>query len=362
MKVLSLIPGTSHVELIDAEEPQILHPDEVKLKVLEVGICGTDRELAAAGRAIAPLGEDHLILGHEMLGEVVEIGSAVTRFKLKDHAVVVVRRSCGGCKACLNNRADMCYGEGYLERGIKGKHGFQAEYVVDKEQFLVNVPTSILPYGVLCEPMSVVEKALDEILKIQRVRLPDWTAAEDLAEKKVLVVGLGTIGLLAAIAIRLLGFKVYGIDIVPPTSKRVQLLEEIGGTYINGLSTPYPEIPKVDLLIEAAGIAKLDFELFQVLGTNGGYVITGLPDPKAVFPISGGHLIHELVLKNQVILGSVNAGEKHWRHAIDDLCLAQKKWPGVISKLITNRLPKERFRELLGKVSEEEIKCVLVWS
>lgn len=355
MKAISLISSTAKVELIEKEEPQIQLRDQVKLKVLEVGVCGTDRELVSEGKAVTPVGENNLILGHEMLGVVTEVGADVKTFKPGDHAVVVVRRSCGRCNACLKGRSDMCYSDGYLERGIKGQHGFHAEYVVDQEQFLIKVPDDILSCGVLCEPMSVVQKALEEMIAIQRARLPDWSTREDLSEKRVLVVGLGSIGLLAAIALRLRGFKVYGQDIVDPNSKRVKILEAIGGVYVDG------SIGTVDLIVEAVGNAKLDFDLFQSLGANGGYVIAGIPKHESVFSIEGGHLIRELVLKNQVILGCVNADAKHWQLAIQDLVQAQSKWPGVVEQLITARVAKERFKELISMASGEEIKCVLVW-
>src|SRR4051812_11176544 len=119
MKAIALKPGTTEVALIDMEEPQISADDEVKMKILQVGICGTDREEAAGGRADAPEGKTQLVLGHEMLGQVVETGSAVTQIKKGDYGVFMVRRGCGACKACLHDRSDMCYTGRYKERGIK---------------------------------------------------------------------------------------------------------------------------------------------------------------------------------------------------------------------------------------------------
>ena len=364
MKAIALIPGTTQFELIELPEPQIERPDEIKIKVLEVGICGTDRELAASGRAIAPLGEKHLIIGHEMLGEIKEIGKDVKGFKIGDLAIVTVRRGCGKCASCLADRADMCYREDYVERGIKGLHGFQAEYVVDRENFFVKVPPSIRFCGVLCEPMSIVEKAIEEIVGIQKLRLLDWSEPEDLKQKQVLVAGMGVIGLLACLVLTLRGFKVFGFG-KTSNSIRVKIFEDIGGTFIDGNSFLPKEIPiqfgPMDLIVEAAGAAELNFHLLEALGANGGFVFTGLPDPKAIFPINGGHIVHELVLKNQIVLGSVNAAKKHWKLAIDDLEQGQKKWPKIMSKLITSRFKKEQFKEICQTRSKDEIKCVIAW-
>src|SRR5690606_20842803 len=126
MKAIALEPGTSKVSLDEVEEPQITLPDEIKMRILQVGICGTDREEATGGRADAPPGEKKLILGHEMFGEVVEVGEQVTKVRKGDLGVFSVRRGCGKRPACKNNRSDMCYTGDYTVRGIKGNHGFQA--------------------------------------------------------------------------------------------------------------------------------------------------------------------------------------------------------------------------------------------
>lgn len=197
MKAIALVPGTKHVSLADIAEPQINAPDEVKIKIWYVGICGTDREEANGGRADAPEGKKELIIGHEMFGEVVATGEAVTIVKPGDYAVFTVRRGCNECLACLNNRSDLCYTGNYTERGIKGADGFQAEYVVDKEKYLVKVPQNMREIGVLTEPMSVAAKAIDEALIIQGARLKNIDPGERWLEgKKALVAGIGPIGLM----------------------------------------------------------------------------------------------------------------------------------------------------------------------
>jgi glucose 1-dehydrogenase len=330
-----------------------------------VGICGTDREIARGGRATSPSGEKELIIGHEMLGRVEEVGSNVTSFKKGDLAVVTVRRGCGRCGSCLNDRADICYFGGYAERGIKGLHGFQTEYVVDEEKFLVKVPSSLRSCGVLCEPMSVVEKAIEECLCIQKNRLADWSG-EQIDQKQALVVGLGPIGLLACMALKLRGFKVYGQDIVSCDSKKAKIVEEIGGTYIDGSNLKYQDLStrlgQIDLLIEAVGIAKLSFDLLEALGENGAAVFIGIPEPHTSFTVSGGYLMHHLVMKNQLLLGSVNAAKKHWESAICDLQRIHEKWEKALTALISSRLPYPSFLEAVCEDPKDEIKMVLVWA
>ncbi len=367
MKAIALFPDKLSLECIDVPEPTIQAADEVKLQVLQVGVCGTDREEASGGRVDAPKGEKDLIIGHEMIGKIVEVGNGVKGFKPGDFAVVTVRRGCGQCRACEINRPDMCYTGNYKERGIKELHGYQTEFVIDKEQFLIKVPAEIASVAVLTEPTSVIEKAIDEATRIQMARLPDAKSAQEWMQgKQVLVAGLGPIGLLAAIALRLRGATVLGLDIVDENTSRPQLLEGIGGTYINGKKHKTETIAKdfgqIDMIVEATGIASLDFDLLGVLGMNGVFVLTGIPCGHRPIQIDGPSLMQQLVLRNQVMIGSVNASEDHFQMAVDDLAMASKKWPDVMSKLVTSRVPHEQIQEVLSKHPVDEIKTVIEWN
>ena len=133
MKAIAIVPGTAGSRLVDRPEPPIAAPDDVKVRVIRVGICGTDREEVSGGRAQAPDGQRELVIGHEMLGQVVSVGSSVTSVRPGDHAAFTVRRGCGACPSCLMNRADMCQTGRYRERGIRGLDGYQTEYVVDRD-------------------------------------------------------------------------------------------------------------------------------------------------------------------------------------------------------------------------------------
>jgi threonine dehydrogenase-like Zn-dependent dehydrogenase len=219
MKAISAKPGTTTVHLVERDEPTVKTDDEIKLRVLRVGICGTDREEAAGGRCAAPDGRDELIIGHEIVGQVVEAGDAVTKVEVGDYAVFSVRRSCRKCPACQMNRSDMCYSGDYRERGIWKLDGYQTELVVDRQQYVIRVPPHIADVGVLTEPLSVAEKAIDESLRLQAARLPDISVANKwLRSRRCLVAGLGPIGLLAAMALRLRDAEVFGMDVVDKNS------------------------------------------------------------------------------------------------------------------------------------------------
>ena len=366
MKAIAIVPGKGKAHVVEVEEPSINNIDEVKLEVLEVGICGTDRDEAEGGRADPPMNENELIIGHEMFGRVVQTGKTVKSVKKGDYALFMVRRSCGHCFFCTNNRSDLCNSGDYTERGIKGSHGFQTEYVVDKEEFLIPVPAEIRDIGVLTEPMSVVVKAIEESLLIQTTRLPGTNAETWLHGKRTLVAGLGPIGLLAAFVLKRRGAQIWGLDIVDESSSRPSIFKEIGGKYINGRNIKTEKIDdqfgEMDFIFEATGIASLELQLMDALGINGIYVLTGIPSGDRPVCVLGAELMQKMVLRNQIMLGSVNAGKIHYLQAVNELVKIKSRFGNTINKLITERKNYRSFRDVLDLHSPDEIKAVVEWS
>lgn len=366
MKALALTPGSRNLRVVDRSEPALTSPDEIKIRVQRVGICGTDREEASGGRAQAPAGRSELVIGHEMLGEVVEVGKQVKRVQPGDFAVFTVRRGCGKCTPCLLNRSDMCLTGEYRERGIWKLDGYQTEYVVDKEQYIVKVNKDLVPVGVLAEPLSVAEKAIDESVRIQTSRLPDAQATPNwLFGKRALVAGLGPIGLLAALALTLRGAQVYGLDVVDEGTSRPAWLAGIGGTYVDGRRVAANRLDDtlgpMDLIFEATGVPALAFNLLDALALNGVYVLTGIPGGNRPVQLPAAELIRQLVLMNQVMVGSVNAARDHFQMAVDDLALARSRWDKHVEGLITQRHPYTDFEGALRHHGDDEIKVVLEW-
>ncbi|MGE3953654.1 MAG: glucose 1-dehydrogenase [Parachlamydiales bacterium] len=367
MKAVALDMDDHKIHIVDVEEPQIERPDQVKVKVLEVGVCGTDREEASGGRADAPPGEKQLIIGHEMLSEVVEVGSKVTRFKPGDLAAITVRRGCGKCSSCAAKAFDMCYTGEYTERGIKERNGYQTGFVIEEEQYIVKVPSHLRSVGVLTEPTSVVEKAIDEMALMQTVRLPGEKDPKKWFQgKKVLIAGLGPIGLLGAMVLKLRGANVYGLDVVPPDSSRPRLFEKLGGHYQYGkevhISDLVTDCGQVDAIFEATGIPNLDFDLLSVLGVNGIYVLTGVPGTSREISVKGAEILKTLVFKNQVLFGSVNANQRHWEMAVEDLAAAKERWGEVIDGIVTHRVPYDQAEKILMEHPADEIKAVIKWN
>ncbi len=366
MQAIAVNPGKPGTFFVERNEPQIQSPDDIKVKIIDVGICGTDREEANGGRSMPAPGQKDLVIGHEMFGIVQETGKAVTRVKPGDYIAFTVRRGCGHCDACNLGRPDMCTTGDYTERGIWGHDGYQAEFVVDKEQYCVPVPKELKDIGVLVEPLSVAEKAIDESILVQKSRLPYIHDVKDIiANRNILIAGLGPIGLLAAFILRLRGAKVYGLDVVDQDSPRALLLKGIGGTYIDGKKDVIDGINKVygkmDMIIEATGVPSLEFNLLDTLGTNGLYVLTGIPGGDRPIQVQGADIIRRLVLNNQVMAGSVNASQAHYTMAVDDLLKFREAYGSAIDKVITDRVPYRKSGDAFMRHGSEEIKTIIQW-
>jgi threonine dehydrogenase-like Zn-dependent dehydrogenase len=353
--------------MIERPELSILAPDEVKTKIIRVGICGTDREEMSGGRADAPEGQRELVIGHEMFGKVVSVGESVKRVKVGDYAVFTVRRGCNECASCRMGRFDMCQTGKYRERGIKGLDGYQTEFVVDKEEYVIQVPAELQTVGVLMEPLSIVEKAIDETLRLQKARCPEAAITPDwLFERRCLVAGLGPVGLLAAMVLRLRGAEVYGLDVVDASSARPAWLGGIGGQYVDGRRVAADKVQKnigpMDVILDATGVASLEFNLLDALALNGAYVLTGIPGGDRPLNIPGAELIRQMVLDNQVMLGSVNAAVGHFQNGASDLEQAHLKWGKHLDKLITQRYTPDQFVASADHHEPDSIKQVVEWA
>jgi glucose 1-dehydrogenase len=357
MKAVAVYPGTQQVKLVDRQPPRIVRPDEVMLRVLDVGICGTDREICLFEYGTPPPGDDHLVIGHEALARVIEVGSAVEGFQPGDLVVPTVRRPCPhqGCRACRSGHQDYCYTGDFTERGIKEAHGYIAEYVVDHQRNLVSVPVDLADLGVLTEPLTIAEKAMGQVFGLMQQR-PPWLDPDTASSERglgltALVLGAGPVGVLGAMTTAAAGFRTYVYSRELPPSPRTDLVAAFGATYVSSQSTNPSElassIGNVDLIYEAVGHSHFALEVLRVLGQNGIYVLTGVPGLQSFIQADPAGLMRQMVLRNQVLLGTVNAGADAFAAAIQDLREFKRRWPQPVQALIGGRYPAEQATELI---------------
>lgn len=304
----------------DIPDPSKTAPDQVLFRILEAGVCGTDRELSRFHFGVPPAGESILILGHEALGEVVEPGGG---FETGDLVVPLIRRSCQpACSSCGRGRRDLCVTGNYIERGIVGLHGYFTAYAVDAASDLVRIPQSLADFAVLLEPLSVVEKAVEAAL-----------AAHPGRPQTALVQGAGPIGILTALVLLQRGLNVTIWSAEPDEDPRVKLIKSGGAAYSRGAPDP------ADLVFEATGSQTAAALAFRRLNTLGVLVLIGACDFPVEFPGV------KMVVSNQTVLGVVNGARQHFEQGIADLnaidkallsgMVARRKWDAIPESILT---------------------------
>jgi glucose 1-dehydrogenase len=363
MKAVAVNPSARSVGVIqDHPAPRISSPTEVKFRIVEVGICGTDREICRFDYGNPPSGFQHLVLGHEGLGVVTEVGPGVKKLKVGDFVVPMVRRPCShaNCLPCREDRSDFCTTGDFVERGIKERHGFMTEEVVDEERYLTYVPPELRDVAVLMEPLTVAEKGLIELFHIQK-RL-NWNCAMPNGERphhchKAVILGAGPIGILGAMAFKVAGFDVYVYSRSKKPNAKADVVESFGVPYISAEEvTPQQlaeKLGNIDVVYEGVGGAKIAFDVLQVLGLNGVFIFTGIPGfPLPHLTVDAEWIMRNMVLKNQVVVGTVNAGPDAFAAAIRDLGEFKKRWPESIQRVITGRHKLDSAKDLLlGKAT-----------
>ncbi len=358
MQALAVFPERKSIEVIETPTPKLELPTEVELRVLDVGICGTDREIAEGHYGSPPNGEDFLVLGHESVCEVTAVGDQVEGVRVGDLVIPSVRRPCSqpDCSACREGRQDFCYTGDFTERGIKGLHGFMAERIIEEARFITTVPEELRDVAVLTEPLTVAEKALAQIRQVQQ-RLP-WACSIDRNSTTdqgctALVLGAGPIGLLGAMALSESGFQTFVYSREPNGGPRSKVAEGLGARYLSAEDVAVEDLDGlvrgIDIVFEATGASALAFRVLKELGTNGVFVFTGVPGRKHPVEIETGTIMRNLVLKNQVLFGTVNADAKAFDSAVGRLSRCVHKWPDVVRSLVSRCWSLENAPKLLTK-------------
>jgi len=330
--VLALVtqPGQTDTTRIEDIPSVDVREGEVLVRTLEVGVCGTDREISEGLFGIAPENERLLVLGHEALAVVERDGYGFTRGQL---VTATVRRSCGHCIACAENAPDSCLTGDYSERGIARLNGYARELVAEDPEELVVIPTSLGRSGVLAEPSSICERALRHVRAIGG-RQP-WQL------ERALVIGAGAIGVLMTFLLRLAEIEVWTASLEPEN----ELVERCGAHYVSTRDTELAELGRFDLVVEAAGNAPLMAQALSLLRRSSIACLLGIDPRKQKIELEGPVLGVDTILENRVLFGSVNAQRQDWLAAVSDLERARDRWPEALEQLVQLRVPLDRFAE-----------------
>ena len=344
MKAITVIPkqpGTARLE--DIPEPDI-GEGAVLVEAIAVGVCGTDTEIVEGKYGWAPPGKQRLVLGHESLGRVVDPGTS-SAFQEGDLVVGIVRRPDSvPCSNCAVGEWDMCRNGQYTERGIKEINGFMSEHWRIEPEYAMKVDPSLGLLGVLLEPTTVVAKAWEQVVAVGQRAF--WQP------ETVLVTGAGPIGLLAALVAKQHGMQVHVLDRVD-SGPKPDLVRALGATYHGG---PVADLGfEPDVIIECTGVGQVIKDSIRNISSGGIVCLTGVGSGGSAVGPEAADIAAAVVLKNNVIVGSVNANKRHWYKAGQVLARADRAW---LAKLVTRCETPENFAQALQR-SADDIKVVI---
>ena len=338
MQALVVRPGEAHTTRVADVPDAGVREGEVAVRTLEVGVCGTDREISEGHFGVAPDGEDVLVLGHEFLGRVERDGQGFTR---GDLVTSIVRRSCSRCVACNEGAPDSCLTGDYSERGITRLHGFARELVAEDPAQLIAIPASLGRLGVLVEPASICERGIRHARTIGG-RQP-WEL------RRALVIGTGAIGMLSTYLLRLAGLDVWTAGRSSAGDSRPQLASASGARYVSTATVPLAtlreEVGGFDLVVEATGDAQVMADSVGLLRRNGVACLLGLDVRRRPVELDGRVIGVDAVVENRVVFGSVNAHRVDWLMAVEELGRIHERWPDEVQQFVGLRVPLDRFAE-----------------
>ena len=344
MKAVTVQPGVAGSVRFE----EVPEPDEstgsILVEAVAVGICGTDVEIASGAYGWAPPGRERLVLGHESLGRVVDAGPS-GGLRPGDLVVGIVRRPDPvPCPNCAIGEWDMCRNGQYTERGIKQIDGFMSERWRIEPGYYTKVDPSLGLLAVLLEPATVVAKAW-ELVAAMRARA-FWVP------RQALVTGAGPIGMLAALIGVQAGLDVHVLDRVTEGAKP-QLVHDLGATYHSGAVSDLGFEP--DVVIECTGVGAVIVNSIRKVGAGGVVCLTGVGSGGPGSGLSPADVARELVLQNNVIVGSVNANRRHFYRAAEALAAADRAW---LAQLISRRVPPADIADALQR-DPDDIKVVV---
>jgi threonine dehydrogenase-like Zn-dependent dehydrogenase len=366
--------GTQQPRLIDVPVPPAPAAGEVLCRTLELGVCGTDREILHSENPLAPAGGDYLILGHECLARIEQVGLGVQGFAAGDLVVPVVRRAMPG----QARRPDLLPFGTFTERGIVREHGFSQPLWIDRPEYLFSVPAEIADLAVLAEPLSIAEKAVNEATLLAHARLchePRAAREGHISRSemppvetwmpRVLVTGMGPIGFTAVLAAIARGWQVTMLGRDEPTTFRSRLVERLGGSYqqIDSVSMDVANVERegYDLLLECTGNEAVMVQAADLVRSCGVVVWLGSSRRPQPTTVNLQRLMREGLLRNHIHLGCVNAAPRDFADALEHLSGLAASRRGELAALITARVRAEESLWHYEHRQPQGIKTVLMY-
>jgi len=264
-----VLTGIREMAMTEIPDPIILNPTEVKIKMLTIGVCGSDIHYYAEGKIGTQVVQYPFPVGHECAGVIEEVGKNVSNVKIGDLVVVDPSVHCGHCDQCLAGRPHTCRNNKFL--GCPGQlDGCLSEYIVmpDFTCFPVTGKMNSIQ-AALIEPLTIGVYAV----KLSQIQNNTFSVG---------IFGAGPIGL--SILFKLLADGVEDITIIEPLDYRLKKAREIGAKYLVNPESENVEVNVknrhellLDVVFEASGQQEAVTNSLKILKPGGKLVLVGIP-------------------------------------------------------------------------------------
>ncbi|WP_422124350.1 zinc-binding dehydrogenase [Planococcus sp. X10-3] len=316
--------------------------NEVVIKVKTAGICGSDIHTY---KGLHPFRKPPVIIGHEIAGEIVEVGNEVTKFHVGDRVTVEPQVGCGQCEYCLNGNVNLC--KSRTAPGLGGWYGTMAEYFVTPEQTVFKLPDTLsFEDGVLVEPLAV---------GVHAVRKGNIGIGD-----KVAILGAGPIGLLAMTAANAAGATTTLVtDILEYALEGATKMGATHAFNINKKSDWVSEAKDLaggefDVILVAVGIPGIIDQALSLL-RKGGRIVT-----IAMFNGDQTFNIHNLQNQEKEIVGCMTYNREDTLTAIDLLASGKINTNAIISHRLSYEEAGHGF-EIVEKKEDSSLKVIVTF-
>ncbi|MGA2262482.1 MAG: alcohol dehydrogenase catalytic domain-containing protein [Acidobacteriota bacterium] len=386
MRAIAVLPGKKGPHLIELPNPPRIgrgatEVERVVIKVKEVGISAIDRRIASGEHFEPPKGATHFVLGHEMLGRVVDVEQADEQFtggneihgiNIGDLVVPQVRHGCGQCIQCARGNTDYCLNGLYQERGIHQLDGFMSDYVMESARYLIKVPSDLEDVALLLPSLAIAEKAVSMCINAKHAMDHPWPFPdhsyhfEDWGEGKAGVVWGGTdIAVLIACLLVAGRMKTFLIADNPSGGTLASIVRDIGAVYVEqrgmDVHSIVREAGRIDMIYEASGSPAIDFQMTELMGRCCILTFTTTPAPGRAVNIDANGLMRQCVIGSQSLVGVSSASRQHYEQALKSLRRLKEQYGSAMKQIITHRYDLMQYQAAFAEDGGEAIKSLLTF-
>jgi L-iditol 2-dehydrogenase len=338
-----VLTGIRAMEMREVPDPALRAPNDVRVKIRAVGVCGSDVHYYTTGRIGSQVVSYPFTVGHECAGEVVEVGPAVRSLKIGDRVAIEPAMTCGECDQCRAGRPNTCRKTIFL--GCPGQaEGSLSEYIVMPEPNCLPIrPATTMEQGTISEPLAIGVYALRQSIPIKGATIG--------------ILGMGPIGWSVMLPAQHEGAaRLYVTDKVP---ERCELARRGGATWVGNpdkedvVARILEQEPLgLDVVFECCGMQDALDNCIDVLKPGGKLMLIGIPELDRI------SFVIDKMRRKEITLVNV----RRQRFCVEPALELIEHHKINVDQMITHRFPFEQTKEafdLLTRYGDGVLKAMI---